>query len=242
MASSRRLVQTVKHAKAQMLLAEHMDPPGKNIMRKETEHALVTIVRIAVRAYVDCYATADGMEPRLTGTRGKTYLIHDSYSNRSYPYCSGWGQMVEHSVLTPPSSNGHSSHSVFLLEATVDTTTVTDNPWWNDEVKARKGVIVTKTAHSPVPPLHIHNLRLLLRTGVTSIPLHGSNCNIVLTVPIPYMPWVQRDSFHTLWVLTRWTRDGDGTALPDPIRAYIVHLIRDTAHPHEDCAYCTLAI
>jgi hypothetical protein len=62
---------------------------------------------------------------------------------------------------------------------------------------------------------------------------------VEIPIPLPYMQWVQRDSFHTLWVLTRWCHEETKILLPDTIRAYIVHLVRDTDQDYEGCCFCT---
>jgi hypothetical protein len=216
-----------------------VEKTGRYLVHKQQNlNGIRSIIRVALDSYVECFATSDGIGP-IMSANGRNYLIHADFRLK-YPLLTH-RRKVAFKRIQLFSTTSNTGVTVLDVD-NLDSTSFVD-PF----LKSRNGVVILHSFpdlqiecnNKPMEQLNLANPFIHSLTIGTNTSTHYTGFRIPngIPIPTPFLSWVQGDSFNTLWTLTRWSVSG--LLLPDGIRAYIVHLVRDSEHVYEGCAYCT---
>jgi hypothetical protein len=234
--ATRRVVGTIESVRSQHAVIR---ATGRPRAAHASLRPLTEIVDIALYCYVSCFATQDGLTPAVLSHYGHRYLIHDDELRLEYP------QYPDGKKYRPDRTSPTAIRPLLLRQRKV---------YIPDAIPASHAALVTERKGNLTLPFPFtlliecdgHSTAEFAEAALMrgqSADIHDLILNTgsdKIRVPTPFMRWCQTDSFKTLWVLTRWRSEETGAVLPDPIRGYIVHLVRDAEQPYEGCLYCNM--
>jgi hypothetical protein len=86
LAASRNIKKTIDRMQTQWRDTGGIDQKQQMRLRNNSKEGIATIIQVALRGYVDCFASSDGMTPLMPSLCDSNYLIHNSDSAIGYPH------------------------------------------------------------------------------------------------------------------------------------------------------------